>query len=178
MDRVEKAKIFSIAAHDAVGQVRKYTGEPYHTHPAEVAKIVFNHGGNNDQIAAAYLHDTVEDTYVTVDTIRKHFGDTIANLVDWLTDQSKPEDGSRATRKAIDRQHTADAPKEAQFIKCADLIHNTQSIVEHDEHFAIIYMKEKRALLEAMTKVQDTAIWKEAMDIVHDFERTQREEKR
>lgn len=178
MDVIERAKIFSIAAHEAVGQVRKYTGEPYWTHPRAVADIVRNYGGTDEQVAAALLHDVVEDTDVGIDTIREHFGDTVADLVDWLTDVSKPEDGSRETRKALDRQHSADASKEAQFIKCADLIHNTESVVKHDEHFAKKYMREKRLLLEAMTKVHDEPIWQEAMDIVYDYERTRREEKR
>ena len=65
---------------------------------------------------------------------------------------SKPEDGNRATRKAIDREHTAQAPAEAQTIKLADLISNSKSIMAHDPDFAVTYLAEKRLLLEVLTK--------------------------
>lgn len=151
MELVARARIFAIAAHSAAGQFRKYTGEPYHVHPAEVAHIVEQAGGTEEQIAAAWLHDTVEDTHVTIELIRQMFGPGVAELVDWLTDVSKPEDGNRAVRKAIDREHTAAAPKAAQMVKLADLISNTSSIVEHDAVFAKVYLQEKRLLLDQMS---------------------------
>jgi (p)ppGpp synthase/HD superfamily hydrolase len=144
--------MFATAAHAAVGQLRKYTFEPYIVHPAEVAEIVASVGGSDAQIAAAWLHDTVEDTGVTSELIRKEFGDEVATLVGWLTDVSRPDHGNRAARKAVDRAHTASAPAEAQTIKLADLICNTKSIVAHDPEFARVYLAEKRALLEVMTK--------------------------
>jgi (p)ppGpp synthase/HD superfamily hydrolase len=103
-------------------------------------------------VAAAWLHDVVEDTGVTIETIRAEFGTEVAELVGWLTDVSKPEDGNRATRKAVDRAHTAEAPAEAQTIKLADLISNSKSIMEHDPAFAKTYLEEKRLLLAVMTK--------------------------
>jgi (p)ppGpp synthase/HD superfamily hydrolase len=144
--------MFATAAHAAVGQLRKYTFEPYIVHPAEVAEIVASVGGSDAQVAAAWLHDTVEDTGVTSELIRKEFGDEVATLVGWLTDVSRPDHGNRAARKAVDRAHTASAPAEAQTIKLADLICNTKSIVAHDPEFARVYLAEKRALLEVMTK--------------------------
>jgi (p)ppGpp synthase/HD superfamily hydrolase len=135
-----------------VGQLRKYTYEPYIVHPAEVAGIVASIGGTESQIAAAWLHDVVEDTGVTIEVIRAEFGDEIATLVGWLTDVSRPEQGNRAVRKAIDRAHTAAAPGAAQTVKLADLISNTRSIVEHDAKFAETYLSEKRELLKVMTK--------------------------
>jgi hypothetical protein len=69
-----------------------------------------------------------------------------------MTDISQPQDGNRATRKAIDREHTARAPAEAQTIKLADLISNSKSIMKHDPAFAKTYLEEKRLLLEVMTK--------------------------
>jgi hypothetical protein len=80
------------------------------------------------------------------------FGIDIATLVGWLTDVSKPEDGNRAVRKAMDRAHTAEAPAEAQTIKLADLISNSRSIMQHDAEFARVYLEEKRLLLEVMTR--------------------------
>lgn len=152
MDLVEKARIFATAAHGAVAQLRKYTNEPYIVHPAEVVSIVKTVSHTDEMLAAAWLHDVVEDTGVTLETIRAEFGDKVAELVGWLTDVSRPEQGNRATRKAIDRAHTAMAPAEAQTIKLADLISNTRSIMQHDEKFAKTYLEEKRLLLEVMTK--------------------------
>jgi (p)ppGpp synthase/HD superfamily hydrolase len=152
MDVVERARIFATAAHAAVGQVRKYTMEPYIVHPAEVVSIVASVPHTPEMLAAAWLHDTVEDTDVTIDVVRAEFGDAVADLVGWLTDVSRPEDGNRAARKAIDRAHTAAAPAEAQTVKLADLISNTRSIMVHDEKFAKTYLEEKRMLLEVMTQ--------------------------
>jgi (p)ppGpp synthase/HD superfamily hydrolase len=161
MTMVERARVFATAAHAAVGQVRKYTFEPYIVHPAEVAKIVRDAGGSEVMIAAAWLHDTVEDTGVTIETIRAEFGVEVAELVGWLTDVSRPEHGNRAHRKALDRAHSAAAPAEAQTVKLADLIANTRSIMEHDVTFAKTYLEEKRLLLEVMTK-GDAALMAEA----------------
>ena len=152
MTLVERARVFATAAHAAVGQLRKYTFEPYIVHPREVAGIVESVGGTPEMIAAAWLHDTVEDTGVTIETIREEFGSEVSELVGWLTDVSRPEQGNRAVRKAIDRAHTAAAPGAAQTIKLADLISNTRSITAHDPEFAKVYLAEKRALLEVMTK--------------------------
>jgi (p)ppGpp synthase/HD superfamily hydrolase len=152
MTIVERARVFATAAHAAVGQVRKYTFEPYIVHPAEVAKIVRDAGGSEAMVAAAWLHDTVEDTGVTIETIRAEFGVEVAELVGWLTDVSRPEHGNRAHRKALDRAHSAAAPAEAQTVKLADLIANTRSIMAHDAAFAKTYLEEKRLLLAVMTK--------------------------
>ena len=149
---VERARLFATAAHAAVAQVRKYTGEPYIHHPTEVAGIVESVGGTDEMIAAAFLHDVVEDTGVSLDLIRVEFGDEVAQLVCWLTDVSKPEDGPRAVRKGIDRAHTALATPQAKTIKLADLIANTRSIMVHDKNFAQVYVKEKAALLEVLTE--------------------------
>ena len=153
MTLVEHARMFAHGAHFAVGQLRKYTNEPYIVHPFEVASIVATvPSATPEMIAAAWLHDVVEDTEVTLDQIHLVFGADVAKLVFWLTDTSKPEDGNRAARKAIDRAHIAAAPAEAQTVKLADLISNTKSIMAHDPEFAKVYLEEKRLLLEVMTK--------------------------
>ena len=156
MTMVEKARVFATAAHAAVAQLRKYTNEPYIVHPAEVVSIVKRVPHTDEMLAAAWLHDVVEDTGVTIETIRAEFGETVAELVGWLTDVSRPDHGNRAARKAVDRAHTAMAPAEAQTVKLADLISNTRSIMEHDEKFAKTYLEEKRLLLEVMTKGDST----------------------
>ena len=133
-------------------QVRKYTGEPYIVHPVAVAGIVRGVPHTPEMIAAAYLHDVVEDTPVTLAEIADSFGPDVAALVWWLTDASKPEDGNRATRKAKDLAHTAAAPPEAKTIKIADLIDNTLTIEALDPDFWRVYRREKMRLLEVLTE--------------------------
>lgn len=152
MTIVEQAKEFAMSAHNAAQQVRKYTNEPYWVHPAEVAAIVASVPHTDSMLAAAWLHDTVEDTAVTIEDVTREFGKEVANLVAWLTDVSQPHDGNRAHRKQLDRVHIAQAPAEVHTIKLADLISNTKSIVEHDPEFAKVYLEEKRLLLEILVK--------------------------
>ena len=165
MNNVERARVFATAAHAAVGQVRKYTFEPYIVHPTEVASIVATVPHTDVMLAAAWLHDTVEDTGVSIVDIQKEFGNEVASLVGWLTDVSKPEQGNRAVRKAIDREHTAMAPAAAQTVKLADLIANSRSILAHDPAFAKVYLEEKRMLLEVLTR-GDATLMAQARRIV------------
>ena len=109
---VQRAELFAQQAHK--DHQRKYTGDPYYVHLDEVRRIVKGAGGSEDMQAAALLHDTVEDTSVTSQDIMKEFGSKIAKLVVELTDISKPEDGNRATRKAMDRDKLASASAEAE----------------------------------------------------------------
>lgn len=139
--------IFAAKAHDT--QLRKYTKAPYITHPVAVAQMVHSFGGTDEMVAAALLHDTVEDTDVTIGAIEFNFGPQIAELVIWLTDDASIV-GNRAFRKTAALQRLASAPAEAQTVKVADLIDNTYSIVEHDSNFAIVFLKEKRALLDVL----------------------------
>lgn len=153
MNIIEKARIFATAAHAAVGQVRKYTSEPYIVHPMEVQQLVASTRGATDEMqAAALLHDTLEDTEVTYALLHAEFGLVVADYVLWLSDVSKPEDGNRSYRKMLDRQHIAAAPAEVQTIKVADLIANTRSILAHDKNFAKVYLDEKRQLMDVLTK--------------------------
>lgn len=156
---LDKVLDFATKAHN--GQARKYTGEPYIVHPIAVANLVKQHGGTEVQQAAALLHDVVEDTEVTLDEICIKFGTQVADLVFWLTDQSKMTDGNRAIRKAIDRKHTFSSPYDAQFIKLADLINNTTSIVEHDKGFAKVFLAEKKLILDGMLdSIKQTELYK------------------
>lgn len=147
---VEKARLFATAAHAAIGQKRKYTGEDYIVHPAEVAAIVASVSHTPEMLAAAWLHDVVEDTKVGIAIIEVEFGPDVAALVSDLTDVSKLGDGPRAARKAIDRAHLAKASPPAKTIKLADLIANSASIVAGDRAFARIYLQEKELLLEVL----------------------------
>jgi len=162
MTIVEKAYTFATAAHAAVGQKRKYDGADYIVHPTRVANLVKQYGGTDAMIAAAYLHDVVEDTDVTMDTITSLFGSVVASLVKDLTDVSKPSDGNREARKTIDRLHTADASADAQFIKCADIIDNAYDIADNDPSFWRVYRREMSLLLDEMVRVKDTPIYLDA----------------
>lgn len=161
-----EAKMFATAAHAAIGQKRKYSGDDYIVHPQRVAAIVEKHGGSDEMIAAAWLHDTVEDTDVTPILITKMFGVDVADIVEGLTDISLPDDGNRAKRKSIDRMHSANASTEAQFVKCADIVDNSWDIAENDLSFAKVYKSEVFLLLHALTKVKHTEIWEQAMQSV------------
>lgn len=162
---VQRAREFAHRAHEQVGQVRKYTGLPYHTHVDAVAELVASVTDDRAMIAAAYLHDTVEDTNVTFDDIAENFGGDVAYLVVYLTDISKPKDGNRATRKAIDRAHIARGDARVHTIKLADLIDNAGTITEHDPKFAAIYMEEKRQLLKVL-QAGDPVLLERATGIV------------
>jgi (p)ppGpp synthase/HD superfamily hydrolase len=147
---IAAAKAFAAEAHSSINHRRRYTNDPYIVHPEEVAKIVASRPHTPEMIAAAYLHDTVEDTPVTIDDIRQRFGPTVAALVDDLSDISTATDGNRAARKAIDLKHTAAASNQAKTIKLADLISNSHSIIMHDPNFAKVYIREKQALLDVL----------------------------
>ena len=150
-DIVARADAFAAKAHSAINHKRKYTGDDYIVHPREVAAIVASVPHTPEMLAAALLHDTVEDTGVSIETIRAEFGPIVADLVADLTDISTPELGNRAVRKALDLTHTAHASPSAKTIKLADLLSNTVSIVAHDKSFAKVYLEEKAAMLEVMT---------------------------
>ena len=146
----KKAKAFATKCHEDIKQVRKYTGEPYIYHPAAVVEIVRSVPHTEAMLCAAWLHDTVEDTNATIDDIKREFGEEVAALVEMLTDVSKPSDGNRKKRKAIDCEHTAKASPQAKTIKLADLIDNTKTIVAFDPEFAKVYLAEKRLLLDVL----------------------------
>ena len=157
-----KALEFATMAHG--DQKRKYTDEPYIIHPIAVAEIVKSVEHTDEMIAAALLHDVVEDTPFTIDDIFDRFGDNVGELVSWLTDVSRPEDGNRKIRKRIDREHIAEAPADAQTIKIADLIHNTGSIERYDPSFWKVYKQEKIDLLGVLTK-GDATLRKRAYEL-------------
>lgn len=158
-----KAIQFAIAAHGE--QKRKYTGEPYVTHPLAVMRIVQEVPHTTEMLVAAVLHDVIEDTPVELAEIKQEFGPVVATYVDGLTDVSKPEDGNRAFRKAMDRAHSSEQPAEVQTIKLADLIHNTASIEEHDPGFYKVYKEEKKLLLKLLTKGDVTLMWRAQQQI-------------
>ena len=161
-DLVDKARRFAIKAHGRLDHRRKYSSEPYPVHLQAVADLVASVGDDPEMIAAAWLHDTVEDTPTTEAELHERFGPEVTQLVAELTDVSQPADGNRAIRKSIDRGHLAQASPRAKTIKLADLIHNCQDICSHDPEFAKIYLTEMAALLEVLRE-GDANLYNRAM---------------
>lgn len=128
-------------------QRRKYTGNPYADHLAEVAGIVATVTTFEAAIATAWLHDVVEDQAAPEREVLDLFGYKVFNGVMLLSDL---EQGNRAQRKAAARERLAKAPGWVQTIKVADLISNTASIVQHDPQFAVVYLEEKRLMLDVL----------------------------
>jgi len=151
-DLVDRARRYATEAHTRINHLRKYTRQPYAVHLKAVAQLVQEVSDDPEMIAAAWLHDTVEDTEVTFQDLELEFGPAVAQLVSELTDVSRLADGNRAVRKAIDRAHLAGASPRGQTIKLADLIDNCRDIARHDEGFARTYAVEKAALLEVLTR--------------------------
>lgn len=154
-----EAMVFAREAHK--NQVRKYTGEPYINHLAEVTGIAMSVGWHAALIhpdkfmAVCWLHDCVEDCGVKIEEIESRFGFDVALGVSGLSDI---ETGNRAERKQKARDRLALCSGWIQTIKCADLISNTSSIVKHDPKFAVTYLEEKRLLLDVLTKA-DRNLW-------------------
>ncbi|BEM25945.1 HD domain-containing protein [Serratia nevei] len=161
----ERARRYATKAHAAIDQRRRYTDDPYIVHPQAVMELVRSVPHTEEMLAAAWLHDTVEDTPTTLGDIDSHFGPKVAELVRMLTNVSHAEDGNRFERKNRDRRHSAGASPQAKTIKLADLIDNTRSLLDYDSHFAQTYLIEKQRLLEVLTE-GDPTLWRQASHIV------------
>lgn len=143
--------MFAAGAHAGVGQKRKYTGEDYINHPIAVAEIVRKNGGTDEMVAAAMLHDTIEDTQVTFGHIFSLFGDRVAEMVDALSNKAVPEDGNREARFFINVKALREClDMQSRVIKLADLIHNTESITRYDQKFAALYLAEKAFMVRVL----------------------------
>jgi hypothetical protein len=147
---VRRAKEFAVQAHTRIVHLRKYTSAPYAVHLENVAALVSSVTDEPEALAAAWLHDVVEDTPVTLEDVEREFGQLVAALVESLTDVSQPADGNRAVRKEKDLKHLAQASAAAKTIKLADLIDNCRDICRHDKEFARIYLAEMKDLLEVL----------------------------
>ncbi len=153
MSMAYRAMIFAMKAHKE--QKRKYTGNPYTDHLAEVAGIVSTIDNRPETIAMAWLHDVAEDCAITHRMLDLNFGLEIADGVMLLSDL---ELGNRKERKEASRKRLSDSPFYIQNIKVADLISNTSSIVQHDPGFAKVYLEEKRLLLDVLTRADERLI--------------------
>lgn len=124
MTLIEKADQLAVRAHE--GQTRKESGAPYIMHPRAVAETLKTHGFRDEVIAAALVHDTVEDTSVTVEDVRRELGEEVARLVEPVThDDSLSWEEKK--QKYIDTVRAAS--DEVKAISVADKIHNAQSFI-------------------------------------------------
>lgn len=121
---IDKATEFAVRAHE--GQVRKGTKRPYIVHPIEVGDIVSTMTDDEEIIAAAILHDTIEDCpQVTEELLRKEFGDRVATFV---VHESEDKSKTWKERKSATIEYLKDAPLEMQYIGLADKLSNMRDI--------------------------------------------------
>jgi (p)ppGpp synthase/HD superfamily hydrolase len=170
---------FAAEAHeyrtaDGAPQVRKFSGEPYITHPIAVAGILYNMpGGSMDigMLQAALLHDVVEDTTVEIEEIEREFGTDVAYLVRGLTKKSLGRPENRTFRKDLDRVAYASYCNRVQTVKVADIMHNSYSAtVEGTKNYektawAKMWLGEAQELLAALM-MADENLRDKAIDMI------------
>ena len=145
---VERAKDFATLAHQ--GQIRRYTNEPYIEHPRRVVQTLVMYGLLTPEVlAAAWLHDVVEDSEVSIEEIESEFGAAVAGMVGALTEPPKEElpHLNRAARKQRQQAKLSVYGSGVHNIKSADILDNVPSIVEHDPKFAGVYIPESFNML-------------------------------
>ena len=146
---VNKAYNFSKEAHK--GQFRKFTNLPYFTHPKGVARYIEQLTKDPEMIAAALLHDVVEDSNHTIEEIRTEFGERVASLVDEVTNKEEERVGRKKKEYLKDKMvHMSD---DALIIKLADRLQNVlflEKDAKTDEHkkFIFYYYKSTRYILD------------------------------
>ena len=177
---IERAYRFAKEAH---GGVRRRSGEPYILHPIAVARIASREIGlGSTSICAALLHDVVEDTDYTVDDIRQHFGDKIAQLVEGLTKISGGIFGDKASVQAENFRKlllTMSEDIRVVLIKMADRLHNMRTLgsMAPNKRYKIagetlyIYapLAHRLGLFAIKTELEDLSFKHEHPDIYNDI---------
>jgi GTP diphosphokinase / guanosine-3',5'-bis(diphosphate) 3'-diphosphatase len=121
-------RAYEVAAREHAGQVRR-SGDPYITHPLAVATILAELGMNHEELCAALLHDTIEDTSYTLAELRRDFGDDIATLVDGVTKLDKVKYGEAAQAETVRKMVIAMSRDiRVLVIKLADRLHNMRTL--------------------------------------------------
>lgn len=178
-DLLDRAIIFAVKAHH--NTERRGKGFPYIVHPMEAVEIVATITPDQELLAAAALHDTIEDTDVTVEQIRTLFGNRIADLVHAESDQfteGVSEEDSWHDRKqaAIDR--LTHASHDAKIVAMGDKLSNMRAIardyaIKGDELWNIFHVKDKashewhyRGLANALKELSDTFAYKEFISLI------------
>ncbi len=177
---LDRAIIFAVKAHH--NTERRGKGFPYIVHPMEAVEIVATITSDQELLAAAVLHDTIEDTNVTVEELRAEFGDRIANLVHAESDQfteGVSEEDSWHDRKqaAIDR--LASAPHDAKIVALGDKLSNMRAIardyaIKGDALWQIFHVTDKtqhewhyRGLAASLSELSDTFAYKEFVSLIN-----------
>ncbi|MEA2701839.1 MAG: hypothetical protein QOE22_548 [Candidatus Parcubacteria bacterium] len=123
-DPIERAMRIAVRAHQ--GQTRKESDLPYISHPAMVALILARHGFGDVVIAAGLAHDTVEDTTVTSEDLRRELGDEVADIVATVTND---DDLSWDDKKLAYIEAVRNGSEGAKAVATADKIHNAESLI-------------------------------------------------
>jgi len=176
---LDKAIIFAVNAHH--NTERRGKGFPYIVHPMEAVEIVATITTDQELLAAAALHDTIEDTDVTVEQIRTTFGDRIANLVHAESDQfteGVSEADSWHDRKRAAIKRLAEAPHDAKIVAMGDKLSNMRAIWRDymtigDELWKIFHVTDKashewhyRGLAASLSELSDTFAYKEFTHLI------------
>jgi (p)ppGpp synthase/HD superfamily hydrolase len=125
---IARARMFAIQAYEGLCR-RNRARTPLWMHAEEVAALVAQAGGSAAEIAAAWLHDVVEDTPYTIDDIRRMFGDEVAELVDGLTDPEEFAGMPTKERKLRQAERVVAKPHGVKRVKIADQISNVSSLI-------------------------------------------------
>ncbi|WP_085217774.1 RelA/SpoT family protein [Allosphingosinicella indica] len=142
---INRAYVFSMKAH---GSQKRASGDPYYSHPIEVAGILTDLHLDDETIVTAILHDTIEDTLATPEEIEKSFGANVARLVDGVTKLSKIEAQSESQRAAENLRKFLLAMSgdiRVLLVKLADRLHNMRTL-----HFIANPEKRRRIAKETM----------------------------
>jgi myo-inositol-1(or 4)-monophosphatase len=129
---IDRAICFATKAHEGI--VRKGSDLPYIIHPLEAMAIVATMTSDQELMAAALLHDVVEDAGITIDEISREFGPRVAELVDAETDREVPglthvESWQQRKQATIDRLAAAD--RDTQMVALGDKLSNMRAMVRH-----------------------------------------------
>lgn len=179
-DLLDRAIIFAVNAH--AGTERRGKGYPYIVHPLEAVEIVATMTSDQELLAAAALHDTVEDTDVTVEQIRSEFGERVASLVadesDDMPEGVSLEDSWRSRKQsAIDR--LAKASHDAKIVALGDKLSNMRAIardyaVMGEALWDIFHAKDPkdhewhyRGLADSLRELEDTFAFKEFEKLIN-----------
>jgi GTP pyrophosphokinase len=152
-DRAKSAYWFAKKAHK--GQKRKFSGAPYFIHPESVANLVKKYTKDDTLVAAAYLHDIIEDTDSTYEDLEYSFGKAVADLVQELTSLDKEEIIKQGGKAKYLTQKMNKMSKDALTIKLCDRLDNVSD--EHaSESFKERYYAETKYILDNLTQSLDS----------------------
>jgi (p)ppGpp synthase/HD superfamily hydrolase len=150
-EMVLAAARFAAVAHG--DQTRRHTGEPYIVHPMSVAMSVSRYTTSPQILAAAMLHDVLEDSTVQAAALLKLFGPEVTRMVTELTDLPKATGMNRAQRKEADAERLQSASDGAQLIKAFDIMDNLPTIKAFEPEFYEVYLLEKRRTYHSLLKL-------------------------